>query len=100
MGRGRGEEDHNKTDFQDPRRLRYLLNVLKVDLMGTMRNAFYYQKINLTKNRNTLLCQTKVASSVHLADYYNQTRGVFISDLEDNIKTLYMESVHIISYFF
>lgn len=65
-----------------------------------MRNAFYYQKINLTKNWNTLLCQTKVASSVHLADLYNQTRGVFISDLEDNIKTLYMESVHIISYFF
>lgn len=50
MGRGWREEDHNKTDFQDPRRLRYLLNVLKVDLLGTMRNAFYYQKINLTKN--------------------------------------------------
>lgn len=84
MGRGQGGERPQRKGFWDPRRLQYLLNVLKADLLGTMRNAFYHQKINFKKKTTPCFFQTKVAASVHLTVYYNQKKGVSISDLEES----------------
>lgn len=62
MGRGQGVERPQRKGFWDPRRLQYLLNVLKADLLGTMRNAFYHQKINFKKKNNALLLSNQSSS--------------------------------------